>query len=166
MKTSFYPLSILMAAAGAFAIAPALAQQGAGQQGSGQPAAPQNKMQFTQEAAQGSGAQLFVSPSVVRLVQQALNQAGFDAGKIDGTWSQGTQNAMRTYQQSRGLEPTGNLNLISLNSLGLLQSALSGQSGQAGQVGAQSSAPALGAGQGNAQPGTPALGQPGQTPAQ
>lgn len=75
---------------------------------------------LTQErAAAEEGAPLYVSPSVVRIVKQALNQYGYDVGNVDGNWNQQTQNSVANFQQANGLEPTGNLNLRLLSALGV-----------------------------------------------
>lgn len=74
---------------------------------------------ITQGAANGSGAQLTVSPANVRQVQQALNRLGYSAGPVNGRWDQATARAVLHFQQARGLEPTGNLNRVTLSALGV-----------------------------------------------
>jgi peptidoglycan hydrolase-like protein with peptidoglycan-binding domain len=101
---------LALAAAGAFAVTPAMAQQGAG-------ASADQVLQ--QEQAQGSGAQLQLSPSTVRQIQQALNQAGYSVGNVDGVWGPQTAQALQNYQQAQGLEPTGQLNQRTLAQLGV-----------------------------------------------
>lgn len=76
---------------------------------------------FAQQSQQGQGAQVYVSPAGIRRVQQALNQKGFDVGKLDGQWSKKTTEAAGNYQKSQGLEPTGTLTVPLLNSLGMSQ---------------------------------------------
>lgn len=83
----------------------------------------------TQEQAQGQGAPLYIGPSGVREVQQALKQADHDPGSVDGIWGEGTQKALRDFQQEKGLEPTGNLNIETIHALGL-GSLLQGQTGR------------------------------------
>ncbi len=68
----------------------------------------------------GGGTVLTVSPAEVRLVQQRLNQLGYDAGNVDGIWGKKTATAAYNYQQAAGMEPTGWLTLRTLQSLGLL----------------------------------------------
>lgn len=40
-------------------------------------------------------------------IQEMLNAGGFDAGTPDGIWGEGSKSAMRRFQESQGLEPTG-----------------------------------------------------------
>lgn len=47
----------------------------------------------------------------IAAVQQALREAGFDPGAIDGLWGPRSREAMRRYQVSRGLDPTGDADL-------------------------------------------------------
>ncbi len=48
------------------------------------------------------------SPDVAA-AQRALKQAGFDPGSADGMMGTRTRQALRDYQQSKGLKVTGNL---------------------------------------------------------
>lgn len=107
------------AATAVLATSPALAQQ-----------AGQGSQTLDQEQAQGSGAQLQLSPSTVRQVQQALNQAGYSVVNVDGTWGPGTAQALQNFQQAQGLEPTGQLNQRTLDALGIQGGGAAG--GQAG----------------------------------
>jgi peptidoglycan hydrolase-like protein with peptidoglycan-binding domain len=120
---------VSVAAAAVLAMSPALAQQGG--QGGGQV--------LQQEQAQGSGAQLQLSPSTVRQIQQALNQAGYSVGNVDGSWGPQTAQAMQNFQQAQGLEPTGQPNQQTLSALGVQGGgvAAGGGAGAQGDVGAQ-----------------------------
>lgn len=115
-------------------------------------------MQFTQEQTVGKGAPLYLSPATVRQIQQKLNQSGFDAGDIDGSWGQKSQQALRTFQQAKNLEPTGQLNMRTLHALGLgdvLQAEMAAmetreggaQGGQSQTGGAQGGQSQIGGGQ-------------------
>lgn len=117
--------------------------QGGGQGGQqqGQGGQQGGDQVLAQETARGSGAPLYVSPATVRMIQQALNQAGYEAGEVDGQWGQKTQAAMKNWQQAQGLEPTGNVNGQSLQALGV---SFGGQ----GQGGDQQLAQETSAGQG------------------
>jgi peptidoglycan hydrolase-like protein with peptidoglycan-binding domain len=117
-----------LSAASVLAVSPALAQQGGGQQGS---------QTLKQEQAQGTGADLQLSPSTVRQIQQALNQKGYDPGNVDGQWGPETQEAVRNFQQAQGLEPTGQPNARTMSQLGI---QIGGQATQ----GAQAQAPQQG----------------------
>jgi peptidoglycan hydrolase-like protein with peptidoglycan-binding domain len=55
----------------------------------------------------------------IRKVQQTLNNRGFEAGPADGTMSAQVQAAIRDFQKSENLEPTGQLNEQTLAALGM-----------------------------------------------
>jgi hypothetical protein len=57
-------------------------------------------------------------PSVVRSVQQSLNQRGYSVD-VDGQWGPNTENAVRQFQQANGLPQTGDLNSQTLSALGV-----------------------------------------------
>ncbi|HYC43941.1 MAG TPA: peptidoglycan-binding domain-containing protein [Burkholderiales bacterium] len=56
---------------------------------------------------------------VVRKVQEKLNAAGHDVGPVDGIAGPRTAQALRSYQQSKGLSATGRLDQETLASLGI-----------------------------------------------
>ncbi len=58
------------------------------------------------------------TPGVIRRVQQALKDQGYEPGPIDGVMGSQTRAALTKYQQAKGL-PLGNLNKETLSSLGL-----------------------------------------------
>lgn len=88
---------------------------------------------ITNETPQGNGAQLYVSPAVVRQIKQGLNQAGYAAGDVNGTWDKKAAGAMKKFQEAQGLAPTGHINLTTLNVLGVnVQQALRGGNGNGG----------------------------------
>jgi peptidoglycan hydrolase-like protein with peptidoglycan-binding domain len=60
-----------------------------------------------------------VSPTLVRTVQSRLQQLGFYAGAVDGLWGAGTQDAIAKFQQGRGLQANGQINPITLTTLGI-----------------------------------------------
>lgn len=55
----------------------------------------------------------------IRAVQQALNDAGFDSGKVDGIWGGNTAKAITEYQEANGLSQTGMIDVELLESLGI-----------------------------------------------
>ena len=57
--------------------------------------------------------------SSVRAIQSRLRALGFYNGAVDGVWGSGTQMAIERFQQSRGLQPNGQLNPLTVNALGL-----------------------------------------------
>ena len=58
------------------------------------------------------------SSAQVRQAQQALNQRGFPV-REDGRWGPQTTSAVRQFQQSQGLQPTGQLNQQTAQALGI-----------------------------------------------
>jgi len=57
--------------------------------------------------------------TLVRTVQQALNDKGYNAGSIDGQWGPTTEDAVRRFQQASGLPQTGELERSTLAALGV-----------------------------------------------
>jgi peptidoglycan hydrolase-like protein with peptidoglycan-binding domain len=105
-------------------------QAQSGQQGADQ--------QLTQEAARYQGTEIYISTAGTRQIQQALNQAGYDAGNIDGQWNEQTSAAAANFQQAQGLEPTGTLTVSTVRALGLESVLTGGQSGGQQASGQQS----------------------------
>jgi len=83
--------------------------------------------------SQGGMASEEHNPQVVRSVQEALKQKGYDVGTIDGQLGPNTQGALRQFQQAQGISQSGNLDQQTLSALGVDQNA--------GAQGAMSSAP-------------------------
>ncbi|MCO6429989.1 MAG: peptidoglycan-binding protein [Deltaproteobacteria bacterium] len=110
MKRALLYLSAISAAG--LCAAPVMAQQQSRQQ------QPQSRQQVS------AGAQLFVSPTAVVKVQKALQQKGYDLQQVDGVWGPNTEQALVSFQQESGLEPTGNINLRTLAALELGQAIL------------------------------------------
>jgi peptidoglycan hydrolase-like protein with peptidoglycan-binding domain len=63
-------------------------------------------------------AQLYASPSQVRMVQEKLNEKGRTL-TVDGVWGPGTITEVRAYQRANGLAPTGELDTSLLSALGV-----------------------------------------------
>lgn len=82
-------------------------------------ALPPGNQVITQEQVQGTGAAVRLSPATVRQIQQTLNQRGYHAGHVDGSWGPVTATATRNFQEAQGLEPTGQPNLRTLSALGI-----------------------------------------------
>ena len=57
--------------------------------------------------------------ALVRSVQQALNDRGYNAGPVDGQWGPTTVDAVRRFQQASGLPQTGELERPTLAALGV-----------------------------------------------
>ncbi|MFA9462080.1 peptidoglycan-binding domain-containing protein [Thiohalorhabdus methylotrophus] len=94
------------------AVGSALAENIAGTQG--QSGDPGNRNARVQE-----GPQLTISPAVVRQIQEKLSNQGFNTGRADGIWSAQSASALADYQQSKGMEPTGQLTIRTLSALGV-----------------------------------------------
>ncbi len=65
------------------------------------------------------GVPLHAGPTAIRALQRALSKDGHNAGSVDGVWGENTRQALRSYQQSHSLEPTGTLTLPTLAALGI-----------------------------------------------
>ncbi|HKV28189.1 MAG TPA: peptidoglycan-binding domain-containing protein [Candidatus Acidoferrales bacterium] len=52
-------------------------------------------------------------------IQSALKRGGFYSGNPNGKWDNGTQESLRRFQTAKGLPPTGKLDALSLQKLGL-----------------------------------------------
>lgn len=52
-------------------------------------------------------------------IQSALERGGFYSGSPNGKWDNNTQQALRRFQTADGLPPTGKLDALSLQKLGL-----------------------------------------------
>ena len=57
--------------------------------------------------------------ATIQRVQRALNDKGYNAGPIDGTYGASTQDAVRRFQQASGLPATGELGPTTLSALGV-----------------------------------------------
>ena len=65
-----------------------------------------------------------LAPAAVTQVQERLRQAGNYAGRPDGVWGPDSQAALERFQQSRGLQVSGQLNQATAATLGLGPSEL------------------------------------------
>ncbi len=61
-----------------------------------------------------------LNPATIRMIQQSLGRSGNGIGTPDGIWGDRTVNALRDFQRSRGIEPTGEPDVYTLVALGLL----------------------------------------------
>jgi peptidoglycan hydrolase-like protein with peptidoglycan-binding domain len=73
-------------------------------------------------------APIFVGPGALEKIQRQLRKKGDNPGLTDGIWGLSTAAAVRSFQRSQGLAATGNLNLETIQALGLLP-ILNGTSG-------------------------------------
>lgn len=70
-----------------------------------------------QQANGDPGGQL--GAALVENAETAFEKAGFDPGKVDGTWNAQSEQALKGFQQKKGLEPTGKLTADAAAALGL-----------------------------------------------
>lgn len=122
VRASWITLAAVMAALGG----PVAAQETANQD-----------QVITNERSEGPGAALQISPADVRRVQQELNKAGYDSANVDGSWGSETVSALCSYQEAKGIEPTGQINPETLVALDLAdvfteEAAGRSQNGQSG----------------------------------
>lgn len=73
--------------------------------------------------------------NTVKLVQQVLNNAGYDCGTPDGVAGKKTQAAIQDYQSTHGLPVTGVIDDALLQAMKLPQQALASTQEQAGEQG-------------------------------
>lgn len=61
------------------------------------------------------------APSAARTeqIQSALERGGYYSGDPSGKWDSGTQESLRRFQAANGLPPTGKLDALSLQKMGL-----------------------------------------------
>lgn len=128
--------TIVVVSLGAIPLVGAYAQYGAqtspGQQGSQQQSGQQMDQTTGGTAAQqgqATGGGPMAGAEMIREVQQALNDKGYKAGRVDGIWGPKTENALKQYQQAEGLQPTGQPDEQTLSSLGVESSIGAFESG-------------------------------------
>jgi hypothetical protein len=63
--------------------------------------------------------QLAPTPDRIKEIQSALAKEGAYSGEPTGKWDAATMDAMKKYQTDNGFEPTGKIDALSLNKLGL-----------------------------------------------
>lgn len=123
--------ALALAAIGALAVSPALAQQS--------PGAPANGATAFQESSPGGQ---FLDPSLVRDIQQTLRDRGYAVGQVDGVVGPNTRSALSSFQRDLGMTGTGSLDAQTLAALNLPAMTQQGQLPQgAGQGGTISDVP-------------------------
>jgi peptidoglycan hydrolase-like protein with peptidoglycan-binding domain len=73
---------------------------------------------LSDKAATFTGVPLAISATGIRQIQTALQQRGFKEVATDGRWNDGAAAALKKFQESQKLEPTGSVNLRTLRALG------------------------------------------------
>jgi hypothetical protein len=93
-------------------------QQKQNQQSAQEQQSQQGKQQQSAENNQPISPQ-DLSQSEIKQVQQALQKEGFHAGPTDGLWGPETKSAVKEFQQSKQMQPTGQLDRQTVADLGL-----------------------------------------------
>ena len=108
----------------------------AGQSESRMKSGDQSGGQATGRSGMGGRAQMGGQGNV-KQVQEALKDKGFDPGPVDGIMGPKTQEALRSFQQSKNLKATGRVDAQTRKELGVEQGAAStGSSSRSGSTGA------------------------------
>jgi hypothetical protein len=89
------------------------------QQQPNQQANQQNQGQNQQQASSRTISPRQLGRNGVREVQQALAKKGFHSGRADGIFGRDTRMALRSFQKSKGINSTGQLNKKTLSDLGV-----------------------------------------------
>jgi peptidoglycan hydrolase-like protein with peptidoglycan-binding domain len=82
--------------------------------------------QSTQAQSSGQSTQ---SPELVKQAQEKLSAAGHDAGAADGKMGPKTQAALKEFQQSKGLQASGQLDQKTVAALGVSSGGSSASAG-------------------------------------
>src|SRR5688572_22002593 len=78
------------------------------------------------QGGQAAQAQAYtgLSADVIRQAQEKLNAAGHDVGRADGIIGARTKQGVKAFQQSKGIEVTGQLDQRTLTALGVESAAV------------------------------------------
>src|ERR1700680_4478614 len=95
--------------------------------GAGHPGAAQTSSTTTKKKKSSSKSkrkakvkgQTAPTPDRIRDIQAALRKDGSYEGELTGKWDAATMDAMKKYQDKNGISPTGKIDAVSLNKLGL-----------------------------------------------
>jgi peptidoglycan hydrolase-like protein with peptidoglycan-binding domain len=80
---------------------------------------PKKKKTSSKKHKQVLRAQKAPTPDRIREIQSALVREGAYSGNPTGKWDDATVNAMKKYQDAQGLSPTGKIDALTLEKLGL-----------------------------------------------
>lgn len=113
-----------------------------------------NKAMQDRQAQSGASATVQhesrASASVIKQVQQKLTAAGHDAGLADGIMGAKTQQALKDFQQAKGIEATGQLDQRTLGALGVGSSGVGATPSSAPERSVESSTESGSSGSGGA----------------
>jgi peptidoglycan hydrolase-like protein with peptidoglycan-binding domain len=118
MKRTIKYLAIAAVLLGASAPAFAHPQQSTSSS-SGSSAAAKKKTSSKKHHSKRQSTQKAPTPARISEIQSALARNGYYQGEPNGKWDSNTVSAMQKFQSSNGLEPSGKLNALSLQKLGL-----------------------------------------------
>jgi len=108
-----------------------------------------------QQGAQAGGQQMSQNKEVVKQAQEKLSEAGHDVGSADGILGPKTQKGLKEFQQSKGLQPSGQLDEKTLAALGVSGDASASTGASADKPGKEASGSASG---GASSPGSASQG--------
>ena len=95
---------------------------GAGHPGAAQTSSTSTKKKKASSKSKKRGkvkGQAAPTPDRIKEIQTALQKDGSYEGAPTGKWDAGTMDAMKKYQDKKGLNPTGKIDAVTLNKLGL-----------------------------------------------
>jgi peptidoglycan hydrolase-like protein with peptidoglycan-binding domain len=97
--------------------------------GASRPGAPQTSSTSAKKKKKGASSksrktskvkgQAAPAPDRIRDIQTALQRNGSYEGEPTGKWDTATMDAMKKYQDKNGISPTGKIDAVTLNKLGL-----------------------------------------------
>jgi murein L,D-transpeptidase YcbB/YkuD len=95
---------------------------GAGHPGAAQTSSTSAKKKKASSKSKKKGkvkGQAAPTPDRIKEIQTALQKDGSYEGTPTGKWDAATMDAMKKYQDKKGLNPTGKIDAVTLNKLGL-----------------------------------------------
>jgi murein L,D-transpeptidase YcbB/YkuD len=95
---------------------------GAGHPGAAQTSSTSTKKKKASSKSKKKGkvkGQAAPTPDRIKEIQTALQKDGSYEGTPTGKWDAATMDAMKKYQVKKGLNPTGKIDAVTLNKLGL-----------------------------------------------
>jgi peptidoglycan hydrolase-like protein with peptidoglycan-binding domain len=79
----------------------------------------QSQSQNAESPSKGGGQQMSQGKDLVKQAQEKLSAAGHDVGEADGILGPRTQKGLKEFQQSKGLQPSGQLDQKTIAALGV-----------------------------------------------
>jgi hypothetical protein len=95
------------------------------------------------EPAPIAGTPLYISPGIVKVIQEKLSAMGYPMPTLSGAWGDNSAAGLAQYQRKQGLDPGGDLDELTLNALGMSQ-VLTGDVPPGGDAAVSASAAASG----------------------